>query len=493
MDSNTGEPVVFATVRVMGKAKGVITNMDGSFRLPKEYMDATDSIEISSMGYESKEVSRALFADNIILELKLTPALLVLDEVIVKERKRRVLRGLTAREIVHKAIENLPLNVPRSSYSYVGYYRDYQLYNLDYLNLNEALIQIFDRGFEHSDYETTELGLFSYKRNSDFLIDTIGLKPYDYKSGHKTISDAFLDSYGGNELVILRIHDPIRNHDKNTFDFVNVFQSDFTRNHTFNREEDQILDGSYLYHISFSSSIKEWDVKGNLYITKDSFAIHGFEYAVFYNTKRINNGIDLLFETKLEYKRKEGKMYLSYHSMNNSFRLVKPPKLKLEQTILDFNRNQLVLEFTNDLEEESALRLANYDIRFNGQKLKFKAIVHIGNEVSLIPDVQNKRTRNLFRELIYSVNSDKIKSGDLIVDIKNVKDENGNVVNEPEYENRKQFREFFVQELQLGPTTIPRDDFFMDKGKPIFVDQPIKRPENFSDYWMNTPLKSIED
>ncbi len=34
LDQKTGEPVIFATVRLIGKAKGVITNMDGGFRLP---------------------------------------------------------------------------------------------------------------------------------------------------------------------------------------------------------------------------------------------------------------------------------------------------------------------------------------------------------------------------------------------------------------------------------------------------------------------------
>lgn len=34
LDKETGEPVVFATVRIKDQAKGVITNMDGSFRLP---------------------------------------------------------------------------------------------------------------------------------------------------------------------------------------------------------------------------------------------------------------------------------------------------------------------------------------------------------------------------------------------------------------------------------------------------------------------------
>lgn len=53
-NQNTGEPVVFATVILKGKAKGIITNMDGSFRLPRRYRDAGDTLQISSMGYQKK-------------------------------------------------------------------------------------------------------------------------------------------------------------------------------------------------------------------------------------------------------------------------------------------------------------------------------------------------------------------------------------------------------------------------------------------------------
>jgi len=56
LDQKTNEPIIFATVRLIGKAKGVITNMDGSFRLPLSCLEAIDSIGVSSMGYEKKSV-----------------------------------------------------------------------------------------------------------------------------------------------------------------------------------------------------------------------------------------------------------------------------------------------------------------------------------------------------------------------------------------------------------------------------------------------------
>ena len=33
----------------------------------------------------------------------------------------------------------------------------------------------------------------------------------------------------------------------------------------------------------------------------------------------------------------------------------------------------------------------------------------------------------------------------------------------------------------------------MKKDIPIFKEQPISKPDNFDEYWMNTPLKKIEE
>jgi hypothetical protein len=70
-----------------------------------------------------------------------------------------------------------------------------------------------------------------------------------------------------------------------------------------------------------------------------------------------------------------------------------------------------------------------------------------------------------------------------------LKDVEGNVLNMWTYRNYDQFREFFAQETE-NFFNMPIDSILMDKGKPIFDDQPIIKPDDFEDYWMNTPLKT---
>ena len=54
MDAQTKEPVVFASIRIEDRALGVISNLEGDFRVPLDYAEKGAELEISSMGYETK-------------------------------------------------------------------------------------------------------------------------------------------------------------------------------------------------------------------------------------------------------------------------------------------------------------------------------------------------------------------------------------------------------------------------------------------------------
>ena len=176
LDQETSDPVVFATVSIKGKANGVITNMDGSFRLPLYLREAGESIEISFMGYEKKEFDLQKFSPNDINIVRLVPGVFTLNEavVIAKGEKR-----LSARAIVRRAIERIPKNYPLSNFSTKGYYRDYQLDSLGYLNLNEAILQVFDNGFDEIDSVSIKTRIYEYKQNTTFRRDTLADDSYN--------------------------------------------------------------------------------------------------------------------------------------------------------------------------------------------------------------------------------------------------------------------------------------------------------------------------
>jgi hypothetical protein len=501
LDQKTGEPVVFATVRILGKAKGVITNMDGSFRLPLEYREAGESIAISSMGYEKKEYELQKLSPEYINIIRLNPGVLTLTEAIVAAKKRR---ALSARRIVRRAIENIPKNYPTTTFTTKGYYRDYQKDSLGYVNLNEALLQVYDSGFDAIDTATTKTRIYDYVQNQTFRRDTLADDAYDYSNWHKTINNAYLSSYNGNEFQILRVHDPIRNYKLNSFDFINnISEKDIIKNHSFKKMEDTYLDEERLYTIQVKKTHPNYSALGTMYIAKRDFAIHKLIYSVYDDRSPNNNKIHgdlgikgkLIFEVSIEYNRGlTDLMYLNYISFHNTFRLAKPPKFKVEYLMVLAKEKAFSLHFNNRLENGTSADSNDwYTFKFKNEKIKFKRIdTEIDSVVKLYPSMSERSLNNMFREL-ETMSNKRLDIGSVLnFKVTGLQDIDGNILNIWTYKDFDQFREFFVQEVENAYDHPPME-ILMDKRRPIFDNQPIIKPDNFKDYWMNTPLKTLKE
>ncbi|WP_273566183.1 carboxypeptidase-like regulatory domain-containing protein [Maribacter halichondriae] len=356
LEEETGAPVVFASVQIKGRTKGVITNQDGGFRLPFALLSSGESIDISSMGYEKKTVAiKDLSLDETNIIYLSTGVFSLTETVVTAKRKGR----LTAKRIVSNAIENIPNNYPSGNFTLKGYYRDYQLDSLAYVNLNEALLEVFDSGFDEIDSTSTKTRLYEYLQNESFRRDTIADNPYNYKEHLKTIDNAYLNAYGGNEFAILRIHDAIRNYRINSYDFVNTMkEGDILKNHSFKRLPDTYLEDEPLYTIQLKKEHPKYSVRGILYISQNDFAIHKLEYAVYDEKKRNTDeklrdqGIkgELIFEVSTEYKRlADYKMYLNYISLHNTFQLTIPPKFIIKETLVSAPTNTFIITLNNKL------------------------------------------------------------------------------------------------------------------------------------------------
>ena len=249
LDEESNEPVVFATVRLKGRALGVISNNDGGFKVPIEFQLKGGGLEISSMGYESQSISFAELKKNVLNKIYLRPSVFQLNETTVKARKKR---RPTAKQIIRFALNRIPGNYQNNPFQLIGYYRDYQLKDEKYINLNESLIKVMDQGFAIDDYQSIQFGLYGYKKNYDFAIDSFAAKPYDYATRDKFIPNvSFGNSYISNELVLLFIHDAIRNHGINTYSFVYNMVDDFIKEHRFSRVKNVTYGDQKVYQIDF--------------------------------------------------------------------------------------------------------------------------------------------------------------------------------------------------------------------------------------------------
>ena len=487
-------PISFATIIIKNKSKGLISNIDGGFIIPYELQKLNDTLVISSIGYSTKVIPLSKLDKNYINLITLVEKIELLNEVIVVGSKKKK-RKRSASKIVKLALDKIPDNYPFEPFSYVGYYRDYQIKGGKYINLNEALMEIFDSGFSYNDITETQTRIYQYKKNPVFPSDSIATKPYDYINRGKIIStNVNMNNPDGNEYIILRVHDAIRNYNINSYDFVNRFNLNFVKNHKLKLLSNTFINDIPLYSIEIFKNIENIRVAGKIFISKNNFEIYKMQYAVYDNKKAIKPEKNtkllkkkkkvpgkLLYEIIIEYRLYNGIMYPNYISFNNSFEVLQPPKFFLNEAKVN-SLKSIELTFNNIPVLKSALKKSNYNLWYKNEKLKIDSI-EVKKNIALLylnKELYNSKTKNLSSNFVG--NNIKIK-------LEKIKDVYGNVIHQQEYESYNQFREFFVQELRVNSKK-PLDTLYMLNNEPIFKNQPIAPFKNISDYWLNTPLKN---
>jgi hypothetical protein len=492
IDSKTSEPVSFAAVHLKNSQFGIYTNAEGDFRMLNDAGFQTDSLIVTCIGYYRLTVAFSVLKTSKMNNLKLVPNIYGLSEVRVIAKKKK----LYSEAIVARAIRNIKNNFPVNPYSYVSYYRDYQKDSIDYLNLNEGIIQTLDTGFA-SQSVLDKYRLLDFKKNMDFK--RINISPYydlpetDHSDvSFKRIPFAKVGDQNGNELFILLVHDAIRNFDKRSFSYVDTLSQNFIRNHIFSNPIG-IYDGStLLYQINFTarpqitSGIIE--VKGEIFIQPDDYSIHKLEYSTsFLNSEKKNKEI---YNIKIEYGHEpavNSSMCLKYISFNNSFiipdssdnNFFKIEKLEWQQeggpyADLRYPPDMNIIAYFNrKIDPVSGDRIENYDLTIGKRKAKITRIKVNGPNLYL------------------KVRDDNFKPQELDschIIIKTLKDINGNILNKRKGLEFRQFRELFVQEYNK-PLEFQKNCFI--QSLPL-EQNCISTSDESGRFWMNTPLKAEE-
>lgn len=499
VDSKNGAPLAFASIVQKNKSVGLISNDNGTFKIPTYFAVANVTVVVSFIGYYSEEILVSDLDRNKLNIIKLVEKTEFLNEVVVKNRPK----NLTAEGIVKLAIKNIKNNYPFDDFSYVGYYRDYQkTRDNTYVNLNEAILHVYDAGFGFKDYAATYTQIYKYTKNLSFPIDTVASRLYDYTNNTKVIDNARLGylSKNVNEFSILRVHDAIRNYNINTYDFVNNLESDFVRNHAFEMVRETSLNDISLYEIKTYKYIDNIYAEGKIFISKDDYKIYKLQYAVYQRkegnsrknsyTPVLNKG-ELIINIIVEYADYNETMYPKYISFNNPFEVTGPPKFFPVDAKFGFVRtppdNTILfvdMIFNNKVSPKKAYKKKNYKLRYKGSKIKIDSIKVKEDTVRIWP----KDSDMYFPKRAWLEDGLRLSGKDFSLEVKNIEDIDGNVVFQDEIIPYSQYREFFIQELKLD-TKKPKNVQYMIKNQPIFKNQPIGTSEDISKYWMNTPLK----
>ncbi len=103
LDQETGNPVPFANISIVGKTIGTTTDMDGKFVLA--IPPGSSSIRVAMVGYDTREVS----ISSGYLKIPLQASSMMLDEVVVSDYKTPLIQSRKMRK--ENALSTLPLEM----------------------------------------------------------------------------------------------------------------------------------------------------------------------------------------------------------------------------------------------------------------------------------------------------------------------------------------------------------------------------------------------
>jgi hypothetical protein len=491
IDSKTSGPVPFAAVHLKKSQFGIYSNAEGDFRIMNDPVFQSDSLIVTCIGYYRLTVAFNVLKISKMNNLKLVRNIYGLKEVTVIARKNR----LNSEGIVARAIRDIKKNYPVKPFSYVSYYRDYQKDSINYLNLNESIIQTLDKGFAYTS-DSNSYRLLDFKQNTDFVRKKMApyydLPETDHSDvWFKKIPHATVGDQNGNELFILLVHDAIRNYNKRSFSYIETLTQNFIGNHIFSNPLG-IYDGStLLYKIDFTAKRRITGdtilAKGAIYIQPDDYSIHKLEYsASFINPEKQDKEI---FSIETEYGHEQSidsRMCLKYISFSNSFTIPDASDsnyFKVERSEwrhsggpyadYPFPDMTIITFFNRKIDPVLGSRFGNYEMTIGKRKAKITRIKVDGPNL-YITVRDDKFTKN------------ELDSCHLIY--RNMRDINGNILNKRRDLEFRQFRELFVQEYN-NPIVFQNNCFI----QALPLEQNCISLSGISGrFWMNTPLKASE-
>jgi hypothetical protein len=137
-DSETGEPLPFATIGIMSKGKGTVTNNNGEFGLKISHDCLNDSLSVSYLGYYDRQIPVCQALGNN-FNIKMTREYISIPEIII--------RNQAPQEILRKAFNAIRDNYGTTPSGLTGFYREAVLKKSELQIYTEAILQIYKSAY----------------------------------------------------------------------------------------------------------------------------------------------------------------------------------------------------------------------------------------------------------------------------------------------------------------------------------------------------------
>ncbi len=132
-NGETNEPLSFASIGVVGKAYGTVSNAEGAFTFKVPAGLENDTLMCSYIGFSTYRMPVGKLPDEE-LQIALQPSSVTLSEIVITDR--------TAEDYIRAAVNKIPQNYQSDCYQTAGYYSEYLKENQTYLSNTELLTRI---------------------------------------------------------------------------------------------------------------------------------------------------------------------------------------------------------------------------------------------------------------------------------------------------------------------------------------------------------------
>ena len=260
IDSETSEPLPFATLALKNTGKGTVTNNNGNYGLKITPDLFNDTLSVSYLGYLRKEVPvKEAIDKNLTILMK--REFISIPEIIIKNQNPQ--------EIVARALRAVPKNFGDTPALMTGFYREGVLKKSELQTYSEAILQIYKSAYSGTLFGDQIKVYKSRKIENTDRRDTLAVR---LKAGLSTCLD--LDGA------------------KNTFDFL-----DNPNDYTYHLTDIVTYDDETAYAIEFEQreSVDLPLFQGTIYINTADYGILSVDFDI--NPKYIKKMKDTFVST----------------------------------------------------------------------------------------------------------------------------------------------------------------------------------------------------
>jgi hypothetical protein len=302
VDSESGNPLVFASVAVKETNVATITNIDGEFLIKITETQTSKNLEVTYLGYKNKVVPITdLREDGYKNVISMTAAPIPIREIIVKP--------IDPDAIVRNAIGRIGKNFVDEPNLMTAFYRETIRKNRTYVSIGEAVVEIFKAPY-----------------NSDVRFD--GARIYKGRKGSDVEKmDTVLFKLQGGPVTVLQLDIA-----KNTQDILTV---DAMKYYDYSLVSVIEIDNKPHYVITFKQkpSVDEPLFMGNLYIETETYALTEAEFgfnledkeavsSIFIKKKPLGMEVTPEIATyRVQYREQDGKWYFAYSRAEVKFKV----------------------------------------------------------------------------------------------------------------------------------------------------------------------------